>query len=465
MSIEEISRFFEPESVAVVGASRKPDKFGSVILQNLLTLGYPGRLYAVNRNAAEIQGVRSFPSVAAIKERVDAVIVSVPANQVPQVLKDCQQNGARNVTIISAGFSEAGEPGQKLLAEVLSIARSGHIRIVGPNTTGILNPSARFTTTFMPLVKDVRNGSVAFIAQTGMFAGVMVYHIITTQHFGISKVAGLGNKVDVDETDILEYLLQDKATRAVMVYMEGLRDPRRFLSAARTFVQDKPIVVLKGGRTPAGAKAALSHTGSLAVNSSLVTGLFKQAGVIVATELEEMIDCAKILNCESLPQGNRVGIASMSGGAMVMASDAVTEAGLVVGSLSQARLAALQKLVPEWAIASHPIDLEPLSEIVGRYESHRVGLEALLDEPGIDMGLVVTMLVGGQAEEEGLVNALAPALSTRRKPVVIVLLGPKAQCETLAARFEGMGVPTYAMVSNAARSLAALRQYATIRRI
>lgn len=463
MSADEIRRFFEPESVAVVGASRDPEKFGSVVIQNLQNLGYPGKVWAINPRADEILGVKSLPSIRAIEEEVDVVIIAVPAAVVPQVMRDCAQKDVRNVVIISSGFSEAGEEGQKRLEETLKFAHQGGIRILGPNTTGILSPKSRFSTTFVPLTADIKAGSVAFIAQTGMFAGVLLHHIITAEHFGISKVAGLGNKSDTDEADILEYLYEDEDTRAVMIYMEGVKDGRRFLNAARKFTCTKPLVLLKGGRTPAGAKAAFSHTGSLAGQYSLMEALVKQAGIILAHDVEEMMDFAKALAYQPLPRGPRVGIASMSGGAAVMASDAITEAGLALAPLDSRHISYLQTLFPEWAVATHPLDLEPLMETVGGNEAYRIGLEALLGDPSVDMCLLV-IGVGLFREAEGnAVTTLAPLLRKRDKPVVVSLIGPKRPCELLTAQLEEMKVPTYPMVTRAAKSLAAMSQYAELK--
>ena len=461
MAIEEIRRFFEPNSVAVVGASRDPEKFGSMILTNLQRLGYTGKLFAVNPYTTEILGIQSFPSVAAIPEKLDVAIIAVPATRVPQIMRDCAQKEVKNAIIISSGFNEAGEVGQETLKETLKIAHEAGIRILGPNTTGIFNMRSRFTTTWAPLPIESKSGPVAFIAQTGMFSAAMLHYIFTAEHFGISKVAGLGNKSDVDETDILEYLYRDEDTRAVMIYMEGIQHGRRFLQAARTFTHKKPIVLLKGGRTPAGAKAALSHTGSRAGQSSLVDALFKASGIISAKNLEEMVDFAKILAYQPLPKGNRVGIASMSGGAAVMASDTVVENGLVVAGVDLECMSHIQKLFPEWAVLTHPIDLEPLMEKVGPDESYRLGLETLLNNPSVDMCLLVIIMFPD--DKGNLISTLAPLLRNIDKPVAVSLIGAKQQCEIMGTQLEEMKIPTYLMVSRAAKSLVALSHYARLR--
>ncbi len=199
----------------------------------------------------------------------------------------------------------------------------------------------------MPPPADLKSGSVAFISQTGMFAGIMLSHILTAERFGVSRVAGLGNKCDVDDSDILEFLYDDPGTWAVMIYMEGTTSGRRFLQTARWFSAKKPIVLLKGGRSPDGARAAFSHTGSLASNYEIVQDLFKREGIILANDMDEMIDYAKILAYQSPPRGPRLGVVSMSGGAAVMASDVIAEAGLTMAPVSQEELSGIQALLPD----------------------------------------------------------------------------------------------------------------------
>ena len=467
MSLEEIARFFEPASVVVVGVSRNPLKFGSAIISNLKNLQYPGKLYIVNSNAAneEILGLRCYSSVKSIEEPVDLAILAIPAQAVPGVMQDCAARGVRNIVIISSGFNEAGEAGQRYLDEILAIAHQANMMIVGPNTTGILSPGTRFTTTFVPLPADLGSGPVAFVSQTGMFAGIMLKHILSTEYFGVSRVAGLGNKCDVDDSDILEYLYCEPDTKAVMIYMEGVRRGRHFLETARWFSAKKPIVLLKGGRTPAGAKAALSHTGSLASEYGVLEDVFQQAGIILANDMEEMIDYAKILAYLEPPRGERLGVVSMSGGAAVMASDVISERRMKLAPVSSEDLKLINASYPEWATAGHPLDIEPLMEKVGGREGYRMGLETMLKCPNVDMVLlVIGMGIFVDEEDTMLVNHLAPVLKSANKPVAISLIGARSNCNHVSALLEEMNVPTYRSITRAVKSLDALVKYARIRK-
>ena len=237
---DEVRRFFEPASVALVGVSRSPEKFGNMILHNLLELNFPGPIYPINPQTRELYGLPTYPSLGAVPGPVELAIIALPAFSVAQALKECQAKGVKAAIIIASGFGEAGEAGIQRQQEVLTIARQGGLRLLGPNTTGILNPAARFTSTWNPL-KGVKGGSVAFIAQTGMFAGNMLQWILSAERFGISKVAGLGNKIDVAEPEVLEYLARDPETRVIMIYMEGIADGRRFFEAARLCAASRQI--------------------------------------------------------------------------------------------------------------------------------------------------------------------------------------------------------------------------------
>ncbi|UCB60922.1 MAG: CoA-binding protein, partial [Candidatus Bathyarchaeota archaeon] len=224
--MNDLKCFFEPRSVAVVGASRSRFKFGHFLLKNLLDLGFQGAIYPVNPNAEQVLGLKAYPRVDAIENNVDLSIIIVPASKVPQVMTDCAEKRVKGVVICSSGFREAGTTGQKLEKEVIAIAQKAHIRIIGPNTTGILNTANNFTTSFAPLPK-LKKGNVAFIAQTGLFAAAAFWWIVSRHSFGISKIVGLGNKCDVDDSEILEYLSNDPETKVIAIYMEGVKNGRR----------------------------------------------------------------------------------------------------------------------------------------------------------------------------------------------------------------------------------------------
>ena len=448
--------FFEPKSVAVVGASRTPGKIGNTILRNLLKLGYEGQIFPVNPRAEEIEGLRSYASVAAIAEAVELVVMAIPAHLVLEVMRDCQKKMVKGVVIISSGFSEAGKEGMERQRELVRLAAEAGIRIVGPNTTGILNPEGRFTTTFVDL-KGVKRGSIGFVAQTGMFAGMMFQWIFSSQHFGLSKVIGLGNKADVADHDALDYLAQDEATRVVIMYLEGVKDGRRFLASVDRLVQKKPLVVMKGGKTKEGAKAAQSHTGSMAGRDEIFEALFRQAGAIRVNDFEELLDLGKTFAYQPLPKGNRIAIISLSGGAGVMATDACPESGLVLASPAEQTLARFREKMPPWSKPGNPFDIEPLSEVVTQEGAYRLSLDVLLSDPGVDLALLIMSTTRTPQIHADYVVEVARAHP--EKPVAVCIIGEASLYHRLFQIMEEANIPVFVGVRRAVASLAALYKY------
>ena len=448
--------FFEPKSVAVVGASRAPGKIGNNILRNILKLGYQGDIFPVNPGAGEIEGLRSYPSVATIPEAVELAVIAIPAQFVLDVMRDCQRKAVKGVVVISSGFAEAGREGVERQRELVRLAAEAGIRIIGPNTTGILNPEGRFTTTFVNL-KGVKPGSIGFVAQTGIFAGMMFEWIFSSQHFGLSKVIGLGNKADVTDHDALDYLAEDEATRVVIMYLEGVKDGRCFLDSVERLVRNKPLVVIKGGKTEEGARAAQSHTGSMAGRDEMFEALFRQAGAIRVSDFEQLLDFGKTFAYQPLPRGNRIAIISLSGGAGVMATDACLESGLVLAHLEAHTLARMKEKMPPWASLGNPLDVEPLSEIVTQEGAYRLSLDAVLSDPGVDLALLVMSTLRGIRIHADFVLEVARAHP--EKPVAVCIIGEASIYNQLFKIMEEASIPVFVSVRRAVASLAALYQY------
>jgi acetyl coenzyme A synthetase (ADP forming)-like protein len=448
--------FFEPQSVAIVGASRKQGKIGNFILRNNLMLGYSGPIYPVNPGANEIEGLKCYPSVAAIPEAVELAVIALPAHLVVDVMKDCQRKKVKGVVIISSGFSEIGGEGLERQRELVRLAAEASIRVLGPNTTGILNPGGRFTTTFVDL-KGVKAGGIGFVAQTGMFAGMMFQWIFSSQHFGLSKVIGLGNKADVTDHDALNYLAQDEATRGVIMYLEGVRDGKRFLDSASRLVRRKPLVVIKGGKTEEGARAAQSHTGSLAGRDEIFEALFKQAGAIRVSDFEELLDFGKTFAYQPLPRDNRIAIVTLSGGAGVMATDICLESGLRLARLEARTLEKLKEKMPSWAHPGNPFDIEPLSEIVTQEGAYRLGLDTVLSDPGVDLALLVMSTL--KTPHMHADYLLEVTRAHPEKPVAVCIIGEAAGYTQLFQIMEEASIPVFVSVRRAVASLAALYRY------
>jgi len=451
-----INFFFEPSSVAVVGASRSPVKFGHFLLMNLLDLGFKGKVYAVNPNAEEVLGVKTYPSVDSIPGEVDVAAIIVPAALVPNVMRDCAKKGVKGVVICSSGFREAGGDGIKLEREILEIAKKASIRIMGPNTTGILNTSNNFTTSFVPL-PQLRKGNVAFVAQTGLFAAAAFWWILSAEPFALSKVVGLGNKSDVDDSEALEYLAQDEDTKVIAIYMEGVKDGLRFLKTAREATKKKPVLILKSGRTEAGVKASISHTGSLPIKDEIFDAVCKKAGIMRVKDFEELMDLAKAFALQPVSKGNRIAIASMTGAGGVMAADYSAEYGLEVTELSDKTLRYIQSYLPPWVKVRNPFDTEMLFESVGPEDCLRISLGGMLGDDNIDCAVIVLPTSPMFAFDiQGITSEIRK--KHPNKPFAMNIMGAKDMVDLWTKQLESSGVPIYPSIERCIRALSALNK-------
>ena len=453
--------FFEPKSVAVIGASRNPLKFGNFLLKNLIDLGFKGNVYPVNPNADKVLGLPAYPRVDLIEDDVDLAIIIVPASLVPKVMRDCSRKHVKGVVICSSGFREAGEIGRRLEEDVVAIAKKAGIRVIGPNTTGILNTSNNFTTSFAPLPK-LKRGNVAFIAQTGLFAAAAFWWIVSKHPFGISKIVGLGNKCDVDDAEVLEYLAEDEDTKVIAIYMEGIKNGRRLFKVFRKVAKNKPIIVLKSGRSPAGIKASLSHTGSIAVKDEIFDAVCKQTGVIrVSGDLEELLGITKAFALRSLPKGNKVAIITVTGAGGVMTADECARQGLQLATLSEETLSQIRSKMPSWASVSNPVDIEPLFEAVGPEESITIALDAVLEDKDVD-SIIILFVVVPRFIPVFDAKSIARSIMEKhhlQKPILAHLMGFKDTVESYTAQLEEENIPLYSSIEQCVKALGSLWKY------
>ena len=455
----DLTAVFEPRSVAVVGASATPYKAGYNIVNNLLTMGYEGEIYPVNPKTEEILGLKAYPAVDQIPHPVETAIIATPSRAAVDVMRDCARKGVQAVIIISSGFSEGSEEGKLLEREVAAIARQAGIHLVGPNTTGILNAENRFTSSFLPIDKLPPSGNAAFVAQTGLFLGILFEQILCSEHFGISKVAGLGNKADVDDADILEYLAGDAQTEVVAMYIEGLSDGRRFLKVAREIIREKPLVVLKAGTTEAGAEAALSHTASLAGRAEVFEAACRQAGILMVNSFEEMLDVVKAFSFLPLPRGNRVGVIHYTGAGCVIAADVCQKEGLELAEFSPTTVEAIREITPAWHRIRNPVDLWPAIERNWVDTAYGVTIEAALSDEGVD-ALVVNLFA---MPRWATYTPDFDLLRASGKPVLFCVEGNDDRMREAVAEIEGQGFPVYSQVNDAVFALSYLSQYARLR--
>ncbi|MBP1724112.1 MAG: Acyl-CoA synthetase forming, partial [Deltaproteobacteria bacterium] len=313
-------KFFYPKSVVVVGASAALHKPGNDVIRNILANGYGGELYLVNPKGEEILGRKAFPSIQDLPEGIDLAVVVLPAGLNPRAIRDCAARGIKAIVLAAGGFSEVDEKGEELQENLTRAVRETGVRVIGPNTSGHTSTPHNFTSTFFPQGKIPR-GPISYIAQTGNFATHTMRYITTGENFGVARVVGLGNKVDIEESDVLEYYRNDPETKAIFIYLESFKNPRRFLSIAREVTRKKPVFLLKGGATAEGAKAAVAHTAAMAAEDRVIDGALKQAGIARIYQYSHLFLAAKGLASMPLPRGNRVSFLAPSGAMLVVLTD------------------------------------------------------------------------------------------------------------------------------------------------
>ena len=410
---------FHPRAVAVIGASRSPRSIGYRLLDALQSNHFHGRCYAINPHASNIAGVNAFPSLQALPEPVDLAVIAVPKEALLAVVDDCAATGVRALVVITAGFAEVGEEGRRLQDQLLDKVRQHGMRMVGPNCFGILNTdpavrlNATFTSTF-PLA-----GSIAMSSQSGAL-GLALLAASERLQLGLSTFVSVGNKADVSVNDLLQYWENDSATTVILLYVESFGNPRRFAQIARRVSRNKPVVVLKAGRTSSGKRAAGSHTAALAANDVAVEALFQQTGILRADTLEEMFALAAGLSEQPLPKGKRIGILTNAGGPAILCADACEAAGLEVPELSQATMTRLSPFLPASASLRNPVDLIA-SATPEQYEQAIVTLLASEDIDALIILYIAVTSTDVDPTAEGIVRGIAAARSEHHitKPVSI----------------------------------------------
>jgi acetyltransferase len=452
--------FFKPRSVAVIGATTNPLKGGNAIVKNLLT-GFNGEIYPVNPKYAEIEGIKCYPSLQAISAIVDLAIVFVPARQVIAAIEECIIKKIPGVMIESGGFAETGSEGQVLQKKLVELAGRSGIRLWGPNCMGLVDAVNSNIFSFMaPVIaqKGFVTGSVSLVVQSGMMSASLLVDIMSNGIMGISKACSIGNKIDVNESDVLEYLIADPDTRVIGFYLEAISSGRRFIDLCRRC--PKPIVVLKGGKSPKGAEAAMSHTASLASDHRVLAGVLAQACVIEANDIKQMMDiCRSLAAYPQRPEGTgRVAILSFSGGAGIIASDFIEQTRLSVASLSDQTQSALQELFPAWMPATNPVDIWPAIEknMGAKIDVYKECLRIVLADPGVDAVLQLSFSREGIPPLD-LANISAQARQAG-KPVFIWLLGERDRLFHSQKESISMGVPLFSELYRAVECLDAVFQ-------
>lgn len=447
---------FEPRSVAVIGASRKTDSVGALVLRNLRG-GFSGPVYPVNPHAESVQALPAFASLRDVPGDVDLAIVVVPAAAIPAVLDDCRDHGVKAVIVLSAGFAETGPEGRALQGRVLDQVRAAGIRLVGPNCLGVINtdPAVRLNATFAST--PVRAGGVAMSSQSGAL-GVAVLEYAQSFGIGFSSFVSVGNKADVSGNDLLQYWEDDPRTAVILLYLESFGNPRRFARIARRVARKKPVLAVKSGRSTSGRRAASSHTAALAGSEAGSDALCRQAGVLRCNTLEELFEVAALLAHQPLPKGPRVAVVTNAGGPGILCADACEVAGLMLPALDLATVDALQAFLPGAASLVNPVDMIATA---GPAEFERA-VPLLLDDPNVDALIAIHIPVRRQDSagvEQAIARGRAAARAGRGKPILACLLSERSDTSEGAAAPARGGpretIPVYRFPESAARALGA----------
>jgi acetyltransferase len=461
--------FFNPQGVAIIGASRNPAKLSHGVVKNLKTHGYRGPIYPVNPRGDEILGLKVYPSILDVPDPVELAVVMIPAGLVPTALEQCGQRGLKAVIIVTGGFRETGTEGAARERELKAIAERYKMRLMGPNCVGVMDAHLPLDTTFITMMPEP--GAIAFVSHSGAICGGSI-DWARSVGVGYSRIASLGNELDVDIADGIHMMADDPNTSVISVYAEGLPDGRDFVEVAASVFRRKPIVMLKAGLTSAGTRAVASHTGALAGSARAYQAASHRAGVLAVASLQEQNDVAMALATQPLPPGNRVALLTNAGGPAALAADALDKYGLQMADLTEATQARLRDVTPRDTQLGNPIDMlggpQP--------EMYSAALRVLLEDPGVDMAMalfvpqaitpvdeVARHIIKAASASVGDLRRTERKTQREDKPIVACIVGGESIQETIRM-LNRHGVPYYRDPHRASRALAGLWEYQQLRK-
>ncbi|MEM2182289.1 MAG: bifunctional acetate--CoA ligase family protein/GNAT family N-acetyltransferase [Nitrososphaerota archaeon] len=447
-----LERMFNPKVVALIGATDKEGSVGLALLKNLLKNNGDREIYPVNPNRESVLGIKCYPSIKDVPEHVDLAVIATPAKTVPKIVEECGEAGVEGVVIVSAGFRETGEEGRKLEEEIKRIKERYGLRVLGPNCLGFIRPPIGLNSTF--LLKDPEPGQIAFISQSGALGSAILDWAVSA-HIGFSMFISLGSMVDIDFGDLIDFLGQDPYTRSILIYMESVGNAKKFMSAARGFARNKPIIVLKPGKHQTGARAALSHTGSMAGSFEVYRAAFRRVGVVRVDEIEDLFNCASVLDSRNLPAGPRLAVITNAGGPGVIAADAIAENGGVLAQLSETTIETLNSVLPPYWSRGNPVDVLGDADI-NRY---LIALKTCLADPNVD-GVIIIYTPQGAARPLELAEEVVEIVreSMRAKPVLTVWMGGD-EVQEARQLFHKNDIPTYDTPEDAVKTYIYMYKY------
>ena len=424
--MESIKTFFKPSSVAIIGASAKKGKVGNVILNNIIygsdenekkgvIGGFKGGIYPINPRVDDISGIKAYDSIIKVPSEVDMAVICIPQESVKAAIEDCGKKGVKSIVIITAGYSEMGEEGRKYEEDILETAKKYNIRIIGPNCLGIISPFSDLNASFGDSVP--KRGPISFASQSGALCTSVIQYSFE-EYLGFSNFVSIGNKADVDDADLIEYFHKDPNTKCIMLYIESLKDARKFFETARRIVRDKPIVAFKSGYTEEGAKATSSHTGSIAGSDAAYEAAFRQSGIFRAGSLSELFDASRALAYQPVPRGENIGILTNAGGPGVLAADKVYSLGMRLAELSDDTLEQIDKICPPNWSHRNPVD------IIGDSTAQRYDdvLRILMNAEEID-AVIVLLSPTAMAHPLNLAYRIVDIHQSTGKPISVSFVG------------------------------------------
>lgn len=449
---------FNPRSVAVVGASDNPGKLGSHVMKSLTQGGYPGKIFPINPGRDEILGIKTYPSLLHVPEEMDLSIIVLPAEQVPKTIKECKEKSIHGIILITAGFKEIEDKrGEALQREITDLANQFNIKIIGPNTFGVVNLHLPLNASFTPEFSWVEKGGISVVSQSGGMSHLMAFLSMRSQ-VGLSKIIGLGNRCNVDFADMVEYLVEDPETKVIAMYLEGIDHPRRLVEVAERTKGVKPIIAYKVGRSLTSDMASQFHTGSLAGKHQIYEAAFRQAGVLTVGSSEELLDVAKALAIGPLPEGNNVAVLSGQAGPGMAACDVCETEGLSLSPFSSEVQKRIEELLPPLAIRTNPVDMGP-----AWYDSEAIKgiVQSVLEDRKIDAIILCIMFASANRAAVGTLSDLLLQRG-KVKPVICCISAPEGIWDEEIKRLEQSGIPNYPTPERAAKVLANLYRFKII---
>jgi acyl-CoA synthetase (NDP forming) len=443
---------FYPKSIAVIGASGTPGKLGWNVFTNLVSHSFKGKLYPINPRADEIQGLKAYPCITAVPEPVDVAIILVSAGVTPDVVEECCKCGVRYIVVESAGFAELGPEGKKIELQMKEIADRYGVRLLGPNCSGIINTHCSMVQS-IGIVDALNMGNIGLVSQAGVCAAGMLWGLRQIMDFGI--IATIGNKLDINETDIMEAVSKDENINVICMYLESVKGGRRFIDEARRITLEKPVVVLKSGRTDAGKKAVASHTASLAGNDQIFSAAFRQSGIIRARDYEHMFNLARAISKQPFPDREGVFIITYAGSLGVIAADAITDNGMRLSELEPPLKGRLKRLLPDYVCGMNPVDYTFSQDADTVKKTIEIGVDSS------DVGSFIVIL---QAEIlESYIDTLK-SIDYKGKPIIACVAGKEFAMPGVI-KMENAGIPVYSTPEQVADALGIMyRHYKRIER-